>query len=85
MAKESTEDRKSVVGGLSIKQLVMYVILSGGVGAGGIYGIPFFQQQLDRIDIVIYLMCDQNQDCVESSWKHIVEIKAIKAAQGGVQ
>ncbi len=66
-----------------IKLIVLIVSILGGSGASYKFGIPFFQKQLDRIDVIIYLFCDLDQGCVVSAWKHIDDQKHLQEIKSG--
>ena len=76
-------EKKKVVAGLTLNQVLLIGgVLTGG-GSGAYWGVPFFQKQLDRIDVVIYLMCDSDQSCVDLAWDHILKLKARRKALSG--
>ena len=80
---------KTVIQKVTPKQWLLYLPLLTGVGTGGYFGVPalldLMQKQIDRVDVVIYLMCEQDQDCVNDAWKHILEEKSLRKAFSGVE
>ena len=51
--------------------------LLGTGGFGAFKGLTGAEALGDRMDVVIYLMCDKKQSCVDSSWNYI----ALKAME----
>jgi len=72
---------------LTLKQWMVYLPLLGGVGTGGYFGIPaigdLMQHQIDRVDVVIYLLCNKDQGCINNAWTHIIDQKNLRKAISG--
>ena len=78
---------KKAIQSITPKQWLIYLPLLTGVGTSGYFGVPalmdLMQHQIDRVDVVIYLMCEEDQDCVDEAWIHIISQKRLREAISG--
>jgi len=69
---------------MTFKQWILLASVVIGGGNGLYFGIPvlldLMQHQIDRIDVVIYLLCDKDQGCVNNALTHIFEQKNLREA-----
>ena len=71
---------------LSLKQIILGITLIGG-GTGTYLGVPaivdMLDHQMDRIDVLIFLICEKDQGCVNNAWSHIIKQKILREAISG--
>ena len=71
---------------LSLKQIILIIgVITGGTGT--IVGIPaivdMMDHQMDRIDVLIFLLCNKDQGCVNSAFSHVLNQKLFREALSG--
>jgi len=60
------------------------VTLLGSGGLGTYYGVPFIKSLVNRMDVIIYLLCDKDPVCVTKTWDKVISAKlALDARHGG--
>jgi len=65
---------------------IIGTLVSGG-GIGVYKGVPYINKTLtglsSRMDVMIYLMCDNDKKCVENAWEKVIAEKIALDARHG--
>ena len=70
------------------KALLKYWPILGLLGLGGVGGTGATVGNMvlggltDRLDAIIYIMCDEDDKCVDVAWEHIFEEKEKRRLRG---